>query len=426
MRPLFLAFFFLPLFAIAQPDKKIENCIKTYDSDPVKAAKNLKKLLDKAGTEAKPEAWDIYVEMRENIYNMKLQEVGESFEYFVLQQKFDQINKMVDSVRSNPGALSEREVENFALEAQRERDLLDEQAYDMYAAEYDNYIFSLREASLKSVSIRSDLNLRNLYFNHDPDTMQADTAEIRQFQTAYDLVNKGQFQEGKAILDELFKVYPKSYSVNMAYYLYHQYQEQMDTAKSILIKVIDWYPNEIEPRENLAKIYFGEGNTYRAKEQVLELVTLYPGQDLKGYLREVLYVEDKSLDEKRIIRPIFPNQIGYQKDNAKGHWKDYQEAMRKVAAFTTQYGLIKENDITKETYLEVFSWKRMLEKNKNKRPEELAFAYEMEEKGLLDCYVFFSNYHIDFAYQAEHFSQNEENRNRMKEFIMNYLVQLAE
>jgi len=426
MKYLFLVLLFLPFTLVAQPQKKLEKCIKTYETDPIKAAKDLKKLLNKAGNESRSDAWDIYVEMRENIYNMKLQEVGESFEYFVLQQKFDQINKMVDSVRANPGNLSEEEVEMFAVEAQAQKDLLDQQAYDMYAAEYDSYIFALREASLKSVSIRSDLNLRNLYFNHDPDTMQADTAEIRQFQTAYEMVNKGQFEEGRAILDELYKVYPNSYSVNMTYYLYHQYKEQMDTAKTILQKVIDLFPTEIEPRENLAKIYFGEGNTYRAKEQILELVALYPGQDLKGYLREVLFVEDKKLEEKRIIRPVFPNQIGYQRDNAKGHWKDYQEAMRKVSGFTNEYGLIKENDITDETYLEIYSWKRMLEKNKDKKPEELKFAYEMQEKGLLDCYVFFSNYHIDFANQAEHFAQSEENRNRMKDFIMKYLVELAE
>lgn len=426
MKYLIFLILLFPIFAIAQPQKKIEQCIKLYEEDPQKAAAKLKKLLDKAGKESNPEAWDIYVEMKENIYNMKLQEVGGSFEYFVLQQKFDNISKKVDSVIANPGELTEQQLRMLKQEAELQQNMIDQEAYDLYADDYESYIYALREASLKSVSMRSDLNLRGMYFTSDPDTMNADTAEIRYFGQAYDLINAGQFEEGRVILDSIVKIYPNSYSVNMTYYLYYQYKEQLDSAKMKLQKVIELFPTEIEPRENLAKIYFGEGNTYRAKEQILELVTLYPGQDLKGYLREVLFVEDKKLNEKRIVRPVFPNQIGYPAQSARGHWKDYQEAMLKVAAFTNEYGIIKENDVTQETYLEIYSWKRMLDKNKDKKPAELSFAYEMQEKGLLDCYVFFSNYHIDFAAQAEHFSQFEENRERMKNFIMKYLVELAD
>jgi hypothetical protein len=417
---------FVGFGASSQKEQKVADCISMFENSPQKAADKLKKLINKAGTGDSYSAWDIYIEMMEDIYNKKLAEVGDSFEYFVLQQDFNRLLIAKDSLLSGIVDLKEDEINYYLNQIDNEQTILDNKAYGMYGEQYEDYIFSMREASLKSKSSRADANMRTLYFNGDPDTMQADTSQIRQFTIAYEQINTGQLIEGKETLDEIAAVFPNSYSVNMTYYLYYQYKENFDSSKIYLKKTIDLFPLQIEPRENLAKILFSEGNTFRAKKQVEELMVLFPGQDMKGYLSEVLFIEDKKLEEQRLIRPIFPNQIGMNYDLQKGHWKDYQQAILKVGAFTESTGIIKKNDVTKEKYLEMYSWKKMLDKNRDSQPKELEFAYKMEAEGFLDCYVFFSNYHIDFAHQAEDWAKSEENRERTKKFVYKYLVVLGE
>jgi len=417
---------FVGFNSFSQKDSKVADCISLFEKDPEKATSKLKKLIDKAGDEAKYEAWDLFVEMKENIYNTKLTKVGDSFDYFVITQEFNRLSAARDSLMSGNVDLTDGEIQFYINQIDNEQTILDNKAYAMYADEYESYLFAMREASLKSKSVRADANMRAMYFDGDPDTMTADTAEIRMFGMAYDNINTGKLEEGKAVLDDIAKAYPTSYSVNMTYYLYYYYKEEFDSSKMYLKKTIELFPNQIEPRENLAKILFGEGNTFRAKKQVEVLMVLFPGQDMKNYMSEILFVEDKKLAEKRLIRPIFPNQIGLNFPMQKNHWKDYQEAKLKVEAFTEVTGIIKENDVTKDKYLELYSWKRMLEKNRSEKPEELAFAYQMEEAGLLDCYVFFSNYHIDFAAQAEDWAKSDENKERTKNFVYKYLVDLAD
>jgi hypothetical protein len=432
MKYFFLIFFSLSLsFSVfTQTDKKIETCITLFDKDPFKAVAKLKKYLNKAGDESRPEAWDIYVEMRETIYNSKLQAVGVSLEYFLIQKDFERLSKLRDSVLTlaelgSLTAAKEEEVKSMIYQIDGKLSDLDQMAFEMYSVQYNQYIYAMREATLRSRSVRADANLRALFFTYEPDTVRVDTADITLYTTAYESINQGKLEEGKILLDSLIQAYPTSYNVNMSYYLYHYFKEEADSAKFYLKKSIELFPDVIEPRENLAKILFGEGNIYRAREQVEVMFSLYQGQDMKSYLSEVLFLEDKKLNDRRINRPVFPNQIGIDTKLQKDHWADYQEAKLKVSPFTESTGLIKENDITKTKYLEIYSWQRMLDKNRNEKPEELAFAYEMEEEGLLDCYVFFSNFHIDFAAQTEHFSRSKENRERMISFVNTYLVELA-
>ena len=363
--------------------------------------------------------------MKETTYNEKLNEVGQSLTYFNIQTQYNNLAFILDSLQ-NVDPKPSLQTRQYIREVEDNMEALDQTAYDLYRTEYDEYLFALREASLKSKSVRSDGNLRNMFLDYDPDTMVVDSLHVMMYAEAYDELNAKKLASAKPKLDELIQLFPESYNINMSYYLYYYYKDQMDTAKDYLKKTIEMYPRQIEPRENLAKIYFGDGNIYRAKQQIEELMCLFPGQDMKGYYSEVLFVEDKKLVEQRLIRPIFPNQVGVYYPATKGHWKDYQEAKLKVEPFSEPSGIIKENDVTEERYIEIYSWKKMLEKNKDDRPDELAFAYVMEAEGLLDCYVFYSNYHIDFAIQAQDFASSEENRERMKKFVKNHLVTLAD
>lgn len=372
-----------------QADKKLKKAIAMYQEDPVKGIMQLRKYIDKEDV-ARPEAWDLYVEMFETLYNQQVQ-----------------YNSMV-----NPELLSAFEI------AMLEQD---------YQLALSNLVDACREATLRGRSVRGDANIRNLFLNWDPDTTYLDSAAYLSTNMAYAYINASMADSARPLLDSIIPKYPESFNINMCYYLYHISKEQSDSAIIYLKKTIELFPDHTIPRENLAQIYYSTGNVYRAKEQVEELLTLYPGEDIKNYYREILFIENKELDDHRLTRKVFPNQVGYgTSERPNKIWAPYQDALLKVQGFSSSDGVIKDNDITNERYLEIYSWQQMLNYHRGKKPDELAFAYEMEDAGYLDCYVFFSNFHVDFAGQVLEFSKEEENRERMKSYIKKYCVQKLE
>ena len=321
----------------SQAEDKIKKCIDLYESDPNKATKKLKKLIDKAGDNASYVAWDIYVEMYETTYNKKLEKGMSEFEYALAQNDLNILLRAKEKMEES----NETDTDDyFLLMSKLEEIQLAVSNPNFYISypEYQQLSEVCREASLKSKSVRADANLRAIYITYDPDTMKVDSIDVIAYSNAYEELKAGHLENSKKLLSSLILKYPNSYNINMSYYLYHSYKEQMDSAKMYLKKTIDLYPQQIEPRENLAKILFGEGNIFRAKKQIEELMVLYPGQDMKAYYSEVLFVEDKKMDEKRIIRPVYPNQIGVTYPAVKSHWGDYQAAMFKVATFTDPTG----------------------------------------------------------------------------------------
>ena len=151
----------------------------------------------------------------------------------------------------------------------------------------------------------------------------------------------------------------------------------------------------------------------------------YPGQNYKNYLREILSIENKVFNSRRLSRNFEPNRIGTTHiGEVPDLWKPYREAKSEVAKKCNDYGIISDDDSFDKggghvDYLELYSWRKMLDAHRTEKPEELAFAYEMEEAGYLDCYVFWSMYHFDFYDQYAHWAKG--NHDRIKYYIETYL-----
>lgn len=408
----------------SQTEKQIGKYLVLFEKKPKKAADKLRKRLERKKWRTDAPTWEVYVKMRRSIYETKRQSVLQSSAYSDLKKEYTQLLLLRDSLNTGH---TERHSLKQLREVNAKMEFLNQLAFERYAIDYEHYVFACREASLQATPVLVDVYLREMFLpvvHPDTSLMNArSTARLEQF---YLLLDNRQLNEAHRLLDTLMGQHPTSYHVNMTSYLYHYQKEQYDSAVFYLKKTIHHYPTRVEPRENLAQLFFSQGNIYRAKEQVEELMLLYPGQDMKEYYQQLLYTEEKQLKEHRITRPVFPNQIGVHYPFAKGHWKDYQEAKYRVAPFTALDGMIRKNEITREKYLEVYCWKKMLDRNRHQKPDELLFAYEMEEKGLLDCYVFYSNFHIDLIQQVQNFVQSKENRLRMKKMIADHLVVLVD
>ena len=77
---------------------------------------------------------------------------------------------------------------------------------------------------------------------------------------------------------------------------------------------------------------------------------------------------------------------------------------------------------TSYRYLEVNSWRNFLEENEDNLPQLFRFAQKMDQEDYLDCYVFFSFFHLDIYPQFKDFMSEEKNRLKMKNFIQTFLV----
>jgi hypothetical protein len=104
-------------------------------------------------------------------------------------------------------------------------------------------------------------------------------------------------------------------------------------------------------------------------------------------------------------------------------WSDYRKAKLEVESFCNDEGIIENNAKVKDQYLEVYSFRRMLEENQDNLPPYLKFADEMRKKGFLEPYVLVSMYHIDFFPQLQHYVLKKENRAKIIEYIETFLIE---
>lgn len=413
----------ISLFAmttIAQSDKQLQSTIDLFDSDPDKAIGKLRKLINKEGDEARIEAWDLLVDMYERIYsfaasaeNPQRQEL--QYYYNVLSFKKDSILQIDESLRSEDAA-EIIELIDDELRTVEEQNML------LHAREYDAFLGVCREATLRSTSSKADLNLRNMVLPTNPDTFHVSDKDNQLYTDVVDLIGAGKYSSAEMLLSELHKRYPESYSVLFEYFSLYAEQSKTDSAKVYIEKLVNLYPEILAPREHMARIMFREGNYYGAKKQVFEMMKRYAGQDIKNYYREVLIIEHKIYNEHRINRNFEPNRIGTVHGLVPDEWKAYRQAKVEFGDNCNDIGIREAGE--KSDYLELYSWRKLLDAHRAGKPEFLSYAYQMEEKGFLDCYVMVSMFHVDFFEQYQHWAKN--NGSRIADYLELHCVEYAE
>jgi hypothetical protein len=145
---------------------------------------------------------------------------------------------------------------------------------------------------------------------------------------------------------------------------------------------------------------------------------------MKLKLLKILEIENKRLNDRRFLRAFFPNNPNTNQGELSGVWADYRKAKSEVSRYTNEEGIIEDNGVTKDKYLEVYSFRRMLDENVDKElPGELQFALKMKEEGYLEPYVFISMFHVDIYPQLRHYMSIKENLEKSKDYIEKYLIE---
>ncbi|MBK6524237.1 MAG: hypothetical protein IPG07_00995 [Crocinitomicaceae bacterium] len=106
-----------------------------------------------------------------------------------------------------------------------------------------------------------------------------------------------------------------------------------------------------------------------------------------------------------------------------GMWDTYRGCKKKISKYCSEDGIIEPNPDTEDKYLEVYSYSTMLEEHENELPEYMRFGYKMMEEGYLECYVFFSMFHVDIYPQFKDYMSFEANQVKTIEYIEKYLIE---
>lgn len=199
------------------------------------------------------------------------------------------------------------------------------------------------------------------------------------------------------------------------YWLTKRYEEAITFYK----KAIELQPVLLEPRKFLTDAYISAGEYEKALDACIDGIFVYPDVGMFNRLDSITKLMGKTFDRHWISRKYSVNQIRLnQADITVEPWSYYREAKSKMAEYCDESGVItKQNDLSKASYLEVYSWENMLAHTDE---ETFDFAKKMQKEGFLDCYVFISLFHYSNYDQFCDFISN--NKAKSKEYILKYLI----
>lgn len=294
--------------------------------------------------------------------------------------------------------------------------------YEMFPTRY-RVIKICREATNYSESPNADEYLRTLEIEVDEDTAVSEKAKVY-FEEGEEFFDKKDYELAimnyKKALNEDSMYYAANIALGLSFY---RDDENSDSAIYYFNKAKKIQPHFLKPRKFIIEVLVNEGLYFRAKKECLDAFCVYPGFDLKDYYQEILYVENKYMDEHRLWRSFYPNNFrDKDQESFGGPFGPYRDAKDDISKYCSEDGIIEENGKTDDKYLEVYSWNVLLESFDGDVPNYLDFAEEMEEEGYLDCYVLVSLFHYDIYPQFKDFMSYEENRTRTKEYIEKFLI----
>ena len=392
---LFLGLFTFTLVS-AQSEKKINKCIKVFNKDAEKGIEKLRDLMAKEDF-ASYTAFETLIKM----------------ELIYLQ---DNLNLLSYARENKEEIMSDNE------------EPMDDSTYQdavssLEEAAMFRFINVCRRATLESTSETGDVYLRVFLVDYEPDTAVSEQGEEYFYQ------GEEYFGEEKYELAEL--EYRKALDADPNYYKAILYlgdtfwaRDDQDSAMYFYEKARNLHPTLLEPRKYIVDALIEKGLYYRAKKECLQAFCVYPGFDMKLKMQMILNVENKLLNDHRILRGFFVNDINNdEQSQLSGIWYDYRKAKDKISKYCNEDGIIEENGVTKDKYLEVYSFRHMLEKNQDNLPEYLEFGWKMKEAGYLEQYVFISQFHADLYPQFEVFMSDETNRKKSIEYIEKYLIE---
>jgi tetratricopeptide (TPR) repeat protein len=378
--------------SFAQTDKQIDKSIKVFRKDYAKGIKKLNKYMDKHSYPA-GRAWNVLVEM-------------EYLNFLNLEEKYGEIFVSIEVVGDTTEE-DRKTLEFMELLTQFPR---------------NNFLKVCRDATILSQSAYGDYYLRQYNIEINPDTNNVENA-LEYFEEGDEFYEKEDYELAILNYKKALKVDSNYYSASMQLGKSFLAKEENDSAIFYFNVARTIKPNFLAPTNFIIEILIEEGLYFRAKKECLIGLCVYPGMDLKLKYQKILYVEDKYMQEHRLLRGFFPNNMEIEDQGVlNGTFSSYRAAKSKISKYCDENGVIEKNGVTDDQYLEVYSWHKLLKSLDDDLPELLEFAQDMDEEGYLDCYVLVSNFHYDIYPQFKHFMSDEANREKTKTYVEKYLI----
>lgn len=220
------------------------------------------------------------------------------------------------------------------------------------------------------------------------------------------------------------KYYQKAIDLDPTFYKARLYlgdvyyaTKRYDLALQQFQEAIKSNPDELEPRKYYFDALMNSQSYEKAYEAGKDAMMIYPDFTQMIKLQDVATDAGRKCNFGWIKRDVLPNSLAtaYTPDKddivlpmpENSPWKHYKDALADVKAYSDKKGILTENSVTKQKYLEIYSWEKMLEKSD---APDLAMARKMQKLGMLDCYVFISCFHFDFYDQYLDFVKNNKQR----------------
>lgn len=382
----------LTFSSYSQTTKQIEKATKAFYKDYDKGIAKLRKYMSKADYPSLA-AYEVLVKM-------------EFLDYDQSMQVWDALDiKISDPDENTNDSTMNALIENFKT------------------IKREHFINVCRSATMESYSYTADMYLRIMLVDENPDSTLEDEA-LEFFAQGEQKFTAKKYEEAAIYYRKALEVEPEFYKATLYIGDTYWIREKPDSAIVYYEKAKEMHPQLLEPRKYIIDALIDQGLFYRAKKECLEAMCIYPGLDMKMKMQNILEIENKWMNDQRFTRDFYPNSYNVNNQpGLEGVWNDYREAKFEIKRYCDKDGIIEDNGVTKDRYLEVFSFRQMLEKNVDQElPKYLQFALKMEEQGFLEPYIFISMFHIDIYPQFKHYMSDEKNREKAMDYIEKYLI----
>jgi tetratricopeptide (TPR) repeat protein len=179
-------------------------------------------------------------------------------------------------------------------------------------------------------------------------------------------------------------------------------------------------PNTPKVNEAMGVYFFNKGDYERALDNIVLAIGKYPQKKYFSMIKRIAERSAKDFVSQWVPRPMYPHSSLRRMQkliaDTLDPWYYYQMASNEYLTLSNMEGIMKGNEKTKETYLEVVCWLYMLDSCKE--PSAFQFARAMRKIGYLDCYVLITEFHHDLYPQFLHLSRNNPKK------VMSYLTML--
>lgn len=324
---------------------------------------------------------------------------------------------------------------NFKIEvtgndsALKESDFLAEQLqYIMQKPKYDYY----NSIYYTSLSVPFNSNASIMLRSHYVDKLYYTGDSIDDQSTAYFEQGEGEFRAKN--FQKAIEYYKKSYAADTnnykallylgdSYYAMEYYGEAATYFRQAIAKE----PMLSEPRKYLSDALANKGEVELALETAKETLLVYPEEQTFVTIFNLLKdIGEKKLDRNWVLRLASVNNVSDRYRRAQFyddmmHFSHYAAAVEEVKEYYNKDGILKDDaPQSYPTYLEVHSFRKMLEATADEDIESLEYARQMDKKGMLEPYLLIGLYNVDLYQQYLHFVEN--NKLEAEQFINDYLI----